>query len=111
MPQKYTREGHIDDVQDASYYQCYGIEWKHGRWIKGIGGNMKFLRAKKGRIRRDSVRNTEIRMNVNVECKRDRVEKTRIRWSGLVKRIEKESLPRRMVGVMVKRTSLRGCLD
>lgn len=80
----------------------YGAEtWKMTErdWSRLQAGEMRFLRAIKGKTRRDRIRNENIREELSMESMREKVEKIRLRWYGHVKRMSEERLPKRMEGL------------
>ncbi|KAL1447116.1 hypothetical protein WDU94_005460 [Cyamophila willieti] len=54
---------------------------------------MRFLRSMIGKTRRDRIRNEIIRSRVGVDKLQDRIETSRLKWYGHVKRINEERLP------------------
>ncbi|KAL1446149.1 hypothetical protein WDU94_012366 [Cyamophila willieti] len=57
---------------------------------------MKFLRSTVGKTRRDRIRNENIRSMVGTEKLQDRIERSRLRWYGHVKRMDEQRIPKKM---------------
>ena len=89
----------------------YGAEaWTmtEREWSRLQAGEMKFLRAIKGKTRRDRIRNEDIRRELNMESMKEKVEKMRLRWFGHVKRMGEDRLPRRMEEMRMEGRRPRG---
>lgn len=87
-----------------------GETWRltERQWSRLQAGEMRFLRAIKGKTRRDKIRNEEIRENIVDESLRQRVEKSRLKWYGHVKRMEEGRLPKVMEELAITGKRPRG---
>ncbi|KAL1457176.1 hypothetical protein WDU94_001836 [Cyamophila willieti] len=54
---------------------------------------MRFLRSMIGKTRRDRIRNEIIRSRIGVDRLQDRIETSRLKWYGHVRRMNEERLP------------------
>lgn len=90
---KDTREGQVGLLCTRSTVLSGKMGINERNWIIFQAGEMKFIRAVKGKTRRGKERNSEIRSAVNVECMREMVEKKSIRWYTCVKKMGEEGLP------------------
>lgn len=89
----------------------YGAEvWNitEREWSRVQAGEMKFIRGIKGKTRLDRMRNEELRRGIVEESLRERVEKSRLRWFGHVKRMEDVRIPRRMSELQMNGRRPRG---
>jgi exonuclease III len=69
---------------------------------------MKFLRSMVGKTRKDKIRNEAIRERVGVEKLQGRIENSRMRWYGHMKRMDQDRIPRRMHEMEMEGTRPRG---
>lgn len=89
----------------------YGAEtWTmtEREWSRMQAGEMRFLRAIKGKTRRDRIRNEDIRRELNMESIRGKIENMRIRWFGHMKRMGEDRLPRKMEEMRIEGRRPRG---
>uniref|UniRef100_A0A8D8LKZ5 Craniofacial development protein 2 n=2 Tax=Cacopsylla melanoneura TaxID=428564 RepID=A0A8D8LKZ5_9HEMI len=69
---------------------------------------MKFLRSTVGKTRRDRIRNENIRSMVGTEKLQNRIEKTRLRWYGHVKRMDDNRIAKKMLELKIEGVRSKG---
>lgn len=69
---------------------------------------MKFLRSMLGKTRRDRVRNVDVRKEIGVEKVNDKIEKSRLKWFGHVKRMSDGRIPKEMMETKFEGKRARG---
>jgi hypothetical protein len=83
----------------------YGSEtWK----ARVTAMEMKFLRRIVGKTRRDKIRNSVIREELNEESIIERIEKKQLKWYGHVQRMEETRLTKRVTETKVQGRRARG---
>ena len=71
-------------------------------------GEMKFLRSRIGVTRRDRVRNEKVREMVKEEPLQGRIETSRLRWYGHLKRMDEKKIPKRIHEMQMQKKRPRG---
>lgn len=69
---------------------------------------MKFLRSMIGKTRKDRMRNEDVRNEVGIGKLTERIEKSKLRWFGHVKRMEENRIPRQMLEAKLEGKRPRG---
>ena len=58
---------------------------------------MRFVRSMRGKIRRDRIKNEQLREMAQVEKLQSKIERSRLKWYGHVKRMDRSRLPHQML--------------